>query len=58
VVEAVESGLGKSEAARIFGVSLCSVKRYFGIAARMRDKAVRELIFRRFMFDDAGSQDE
>jgi transposase len=51
VVEAVERGLGKSEAARIFGVSLSSVERYVGIAVRMRDKAVRELIVRRFMFD-------
>jgi hypothetical protein len=58
VVEAVERGLGKSEAARIFGVSLSSVKRYVGIAVRMSDKTVRELIVRRFMFDNAGSQDE
>ena len=54
----MKRGLGKSEAARIFGVSLSSVKRYVEIAVRMRDKAVRELIVRRFMFDNAGSQDE
>ena len=54
----MERGLGKSEAARIFGVSLSSVKRYVGIAVRMSDKTVRELIVRRFMFDNAGSQDE
>ena len=34
VVEAVHRGMGKSEAARSFGVSLSSVKRYFAKARR------------------------
>jgi hypothetical protein len=32
IVEAVERGMGKSEAARTFGVSLSSVKRYVSSA--------------------------
>ena len=32
IVEAVERGMGKNEAARTFGVSLSSVKRYVGMA--------------------------
>ncbi len=33
IVAAVEGGIPKSEAARLFGVSLSSVKRYCGLAA-------------------------
>jgi transposase len=36
IVEAVERGMGKSEAARTFGVSLSSVKRYVGTARQGR----------------------
>ena len=32
IVEAIERGMGKSEAARTFGVSLSSVKRYAKLA--------------------------
>ena len=32
IVEAVERGMGKSEVARTFGMSLSSVKRYVGMA--------------------------
>ncbi len=32
IVEAVERGMGKSEVARTFGVSLSSIKRYVGMA--------------------------
>jgi transposase len=32
LVEAIEKGMGKSEAARTFGVSLSSVKRYAKMA--------------------------
>jgi transposase len=34
IVEAVGGGMGKSEVARTFGVSLSSVKRYVGMAHR------------------------
>ncbi len=34
IVLAVEGGMSKSAAARLFGVSLSSVKRYFRIAQR------------------------
>jgi transposase len=36
IVEAVERGLGESEVARTFGVSLSSVKRYVGMAHQRR----------------------
>src|SRR3712207_1966660 len=36
IVEAVERGMGKSEVARTFGVSLSSVKRYVGMAHQGR----------------------
>jgi transposase len=34
IVEATERGLSKAQAARLFGVSLSSVKRYAGLARR------------------------
>jgi transposase len=34
IVEDVQAGTSKSQAARLFGVSLSSVKRYAGIASR------------------------
>jgi transposase len=34
IVAAVEHGMPKSQAARLFGVSLSSVKRYSGLVAR------------------------
>jgi transposase len=36
IVEAVERGMGKSEVARTFGMSLSSVKRYVGMAHQGR----------------------
>jgi transposase len=39
VVEAVERGMGKSEAARNFGVSLSSIKRY--VRAAREGKSLR-----------------
>ena len=36
IVEAVERGMGKSEATRTFGLSLSSVKRYVGMAREGR----------------------
>jgi transposase len=36
IVEAVERGMGKSEVARTFGVSLSSIKRYVGMAHKVR----------------------
>ncbi len=42
IVSAVERGMPKSEAARTFGVSLSSVKRYWRLAAREEPLAPRK----------------
>jgi transposase len=42
IVEAMEKGMGKSEAARTFGVSLSSVKRYAKIADEGRSLAPKK----------------
>lgn len=42
IVAAVESGMSKSEAARLFDVSLSSVKRYCGLAAQEESLAPRK----------------
>ncbi len=42
IVAAVEGGISKSEAARVFGVSLSSVKRYCTIAVRGENLAPRK----------------
>jgi len=39
IVEAIEKGMGKSEAARTFGVGLSSVKRYVAMARQGRSLA-------------------
>lgn len=42
IVAAVEGGMSKSEAARVFDVSLSSVKRYLRLAARQGSLAPRK----------------
>jgi transposase len=42
IVEAIEKGMGKSEAARTFGVSLSSVKRYAKMADEGRSLAPKK----------------
>jgi transposase len=42
IVQAIEGGMGKSEAARTFGVSLSSVKRYAKIADEGRSLAPKK----------------
>jgi transposase len=42
IVEAVKRGMGKSEVARTFGVSLSSVKRYVGMAREGRPLAPKK----------------
>ncbi|PLS85628.1 MAG: hypothetical protein CYG60_11500, partial [Actinobacteria bacterium] len=42
IVAAVEGGMPKTEAARLFGVSLSSVKRYSRLAAREEPLAPRK----------------
>ncbi len=42
IVEAIEKGMGKSEAARTFGVSLSSVKRYAKLAEQGRSLAPKK----------------
>jgi transposase len=42
IVQALDRGMGKSEAARIFGVSLSSVKRYAKIADQGRSLAPKK----------------
>jgi len=42
IIAAVEGGMSKSEAARVFGVSLSSVKRYARLAARDEPLAPRK----------------
>lgn len=41
IVAAVEDGMAKSEAARLFGVSLSSVKRYCTLAANVEPLPVK-----------------
>ena len=41
IVEALRRGMGKSEAARSFGVSLSSVKRYARMAQEKEDPSPR-----------------
>ena len=42
IVSAVEGGMSKSEAARLFGVSISSVKRYCSLAANEESLAPRK----------------
>jgi transposase len=42
IVEAIERGMGKSEAARSFGVSLSLVKRYVGMVREGRSLTPQE----------------
>jgi transposase len=56
VVDAVERGLNKSEAACLFGVSLSSVKRYAKMAREGRPLAPRKAPSKRPKIDERGKR--
>jgi transposase len=55
IVEAVQRGMGQSEAARSFGVSLSSVKRYVGALRDYQIIVAHTLSFREFRNSTARS---
>ena len=55
IVEALDRGTNKSQAARLFGVSLSSVKRYAKMAHEGRTLAPRKAPGKRSKIDEHGS---
>ena len=56
IVEALQRGMNKSEAARTFGVSLSSVKRYAKLASNAQSLAPKKPPGKRLKLDESASR--